>query len=696
MVSPPIYVFDDVTMDVGAMRISRGASELDLEPKSFRLLQCLIENRDRVMGKEEIFRAVWQDAIVSDNALTRAVAQIRKSLDDDPRSPRYIDTIPTVGYRFIGTLSERDVVQPIPISGSRRPIWWKAAWVAASLIIVVLAFIELRHAEQTKQVVPPMSPPIPLTTYRGSEDSPSFSPDGNQVAFEWNGEKQDKFDIYVKTLGSDATPLRLTSDPAPDRYPAWSPDGSTIAFQRFVSDDKVDLMLIPALGGPERKLAEFRPWIDPIGYTITWSSDSKWIIAPVANGAGATLFRVSVETGESSPIVESQQSVGNMYPALSPDGKTLLYTQHPPFNFGSLWTVHVDSELKAIDTPRKITGPDRLFRQAIWTPDGREIIARGMNGIVRMPANGSDDPQLFLAVGIYRRTFGLSPRGNRFAYSLVHGDANIYRIDLTAKVPHSEPVIASTRRDVYPQYSPDGSKISFHTDRSGEALEVWVVDADGKNPRQLTFMKSGISGTAHWSPNGQTISFDSNSAGPFQVYKISSDGGKAQRLTQGDYGNFGSAWSHDGKWIYYTSRATGRNELWKMPSDGGPAIQITHNGSMGEIESPDGKAIYFCKETGSGSIWRMPVDGGPEEQLVDSLYRSNFAATREGIYYIPAPHADGTSELRFYSFSTRSSKLIMPIGVPEYGLDVSPDGRYLVYAQLDEPASDLMLIENFR
>ena len=89
----------------------------------------------------------------------------------------------------------------------------------------------------------------------------------------------------------------------------------------------------------------------------------------------------------------------------------------------------------------------------------------------------------------------------------------------------------------------------------------------------------------------------------------------------------------------------------------------------------------------------MPVGGGPEEKLIDSLYRTNFSATSQGIYYMTAAKADGTAELHFYSFANKSDKLILPIGIPEYGLDVSPDGRYLVYAQLDNPASDLMLIE---
>ena len=99
---------------------------------------------------------------------------------------------------------------------------------------------------------------MPLTSYPGQELQPSFSPDGNHVAFSWNGEKQDNFDIYVKQIGRDK-PIRLTTDAGRDFSPAWSPDGRTIAFGRLLSPKSSGIFLIPALGGPERKLAESNP-----------------------------------------------------------------------------------------------------------------------------------------------------------------------------------------------------------------------------------------------------------------------------------------------------------------------------------------------------------------------------------------------------------------------------------------------------
>jgi DNA-binding winged helix-turn-helix (wHTH) protein len=259
------YSFDGMTLDVRAMRLARGTERLVLEPKSFRLLVFLVENRDRVLSKEEIFRVVWQETAVADNALTRAIAQIRKALGDDPREPRYIATIPTVGYRFIGVLDGAGgpATEPVPepaLPARSVPRFRWPVWLVAAILIVAGIFAAFWHS-RAKAAPPASSPatynPIPLTVDPGEEVMPTFSPDGDQVAYAWSGPKADNYDIYVKTVAADSRPIRLTTDPALDYYPSWSPDRSSIAFLRIEPNGKLDLMLIPALGGPERRLGEF-------------------------------------------------------------------------------------------------------------------------------------------------------------------------------------------------------------------------------------------------------------------------------------------------------------------------------------------------------------------------------------------------------------------------------------------------------
>ena len=106
--------FGNAEFDLSNLLLTVDGVARELEPKSFRLLAFLIENRRRVVPKDEILSVVWEGVAVSDNALTRAIAQVRKSLDDDPKQPRYIETIPTVGYRFIAEVADVTPGAPLP------------------------------------------------------------------------------------------------------------------------------------------------------------------------------------------------------------------------------------------------------------------------------------------------------------------------------------------------------------------------------------------------------------------------------------------------------------------------------------------------------------------------------------------------------------------------------------------------------
>ena len=125
-------------------------------------------------------------------------------------------------------------------------------------------------------------------------------------------------------------------------------------------------------------------------------------------------------------------------------------------------------------------------------------------------------------------------------------------------------------------------------------------------------------------------------------------------------------------------------------------MQVTKNGGVKLIESADRRTLFYSKDIGDASVWSMPAGGGEEGLLFRGMFMRNFAVTKQGIYYMNGPARDATATLRFYSFETGESAAVAHIGTPEYGLDVPPDGRYLVYAQMDDREGDLMLVEHFR
>jgi Tol biopolymer transport system component len=287
-------------------------------------------------------------------------------------------------------------------------------------------------------------------------------------------------------------------------------------------------------------------------------------------------------------------------------------------------------------------------------------------------------------------------------YARISWDQDIWRVELSGRggkagVPQS--FIDSTGIEGSPQFSPDGKRISFLSNRSG-SKELWVCNQDASNSMRLTSMRAPIIGSPRWSPDGERIMFDANRKGQYELYVVSANGGVPQRLTTGSANEAVGRWSRDGRWIYFISDRTGQTQIWKRlwgtSERQAEAVQVTTNGGYMAVESPDGKSLYYSKADGKPGLWKMPVEGGEETQILGAVKPAYFAVTTKGIYFVPGADRD-SRQIHFYSFAThRASPVLALAGWPDGGMSVSPDGRILLYAQIDDQGSDLMLVEDFR
>ena len=203
-----------------------------------------------------------------------------------------------------------------------------------------------------------------------------------------------------------------------------------------------------------------------------------------------------------------------------------------------------------------------------------------------------------------------------------------------------------------------------------------------------------------WSPNGQSIAFVAFPQQNEGLFVVSANGGSPRCLTTHPAEGGWPYWSHDSKWLYFRSSRTGRNEIWKMPSSGGEAVQITQNGGDFPQESPDGKFVYYEKGWPSlCSVWRIPVTGGEETRVLEPVHPSGkWAVGKEGIYFFSRSGKGKDKEISFYEFATAETTKVLTIKDchPVAYIAVSPDGRTILYPQVDQVGSDLMLVENFR
>jgi Tol biopolymer transport system component len=522
------------------------------------------------------------------------------------------------------------------------------------------------------------------------------------VAFDWNGEKQDNYDIYVK-LVSGGSPLRLTTNPAEDTFPAWSPDGSQIAFVRTGAG----IYLISPLGGQERRLT------DANANSLTWMPDGKSLLASIQ--AKDISFRVESLDMNASPYVIFQVSMGgemrkvsppatgqyaDLLPAVSPDGLTLAFGRY--VNGSDLYVSPVTG-----GEARRLTNDLRRFTYGqVWINNREILFSSNRAGgwtLWRIAADGRSEPQPVPGVdGDARYPAIAYPAKSlpRVAYQRTAFDSNIWRTEVSLPengpartITAPAPVIASTRLDGTPQFSPDSKRIVFTSDRSGY-LEIWAANSDGSNVTQLTTLVGARNSSPRWAPDGQKIVFDSLASGNNDIWMVSAEGGSPKQLTMETSNDARPSWSRDGRWIYFRSNRSGATQIWKIPSAEPykPAVQVTQNGAYDAIESVDGKLLYFTKV--AKGLWSLPVVGGDETPVLESILPGSWDVTDKGVYFV------SSQVIQFLSFAnrklTRICEVAKPLTTTAPYFSVTRDGRWIAWAQIDHEDSDLMLLENFR
>jgi len=579
---------------------------------------------------------------------------------------------------------------------------WPIVAAVALLVIVVagLAWYLLRHRTAASTELHGGA----VTTY---EISPSLSPDGTRVAFAWDRDQEGKYDIYVRPATGGAS-LRLTADGGSKSNPAWSPDGSQIAFVKH----NAGVFLVSSSGGAERKVSS-----SSLQSSIAWMPDGKSLALAerTSDQEPDRVVLVSLASGERRRLTApAAGTLGDHDPAVSPDGKNMCFVRWLAASGASdLYIMSVSG-----GDPRRLTSDGVWIYNPVWTPDGREIVfswnRSGGQNLWRIPAVGGKPKRLDFVQGEVRSAAfsRLSPdKSVRMSYSTSVFDDNIWGLDLTHG-GEPKPVVASIARDWSPQFSPDGNRIAFSSDRSG-SFEIWVSHADGSLPLQLTSFGAGIVESPRWSSDGKRIAFaallDTNAANftPHinrHVYVVKAEGGIARRLTseRGEEGR--PSFSQNGRWIYFRSDHSGSQQIWKAPADGGAApIQLTRTSGFEAFESPDGTLLYFTKGRTQTGLWCMPVDGGAESAVVGGVHSSFWGVANDGIFFVDY-HADAArtahKSVKFFSFETRQVKDVASIDKEisnaSPAFSVTRDARSILWTQIDQRGAQLILVENFR
>jgi eukaryotic-like serine/threonine-protein kinase len=593
---------------------------------------------------------------------------------------------------------ESDSASTVPsVRARRRRGLWRAA-AAVGTVTLATGGLLVWRSRRPEQPAPYL---VPLTSTPGSESFPTFSPDGDQVAFVWSGEKRDNADIYVKMIGSTET-HRLTTDPAADSFPSWSPDGRQIAFVRFPSGSPTGTIhVISPLGGSDRKLSGQLVLRSP----LSWSPHGRKLVTGArteGTGVPSDLPRgirlIDASSGDVESITSPSGSVFHSQPALSPDGRRLAYACCP-----GMYSCQVDVvELGPDDRPKGAAR--RLTRRVIWplglawTRDGAHVVFADQlsQRLWRVGLQGDHPPERIEIAGFGAYWPAIAASRNRLAFSHDTTATAIYRFE-AGRLP--EAVASSSFAERIPHLSRDGLRLAWESGRGGEGHEIWLAAADGSNPTQLTHGPGLWQGSPRWSPDGHRIAFDSfGEDGQWDIWTIDADGGSPRRLTSNPADENMPSWSNDGRFIYFASNRTGAETMWRAPAMGGSEEQVAHTGGGRSQESADGQTLFFQRAAATASpLVAVSLAGGPERVVFDCAPLYGFAVGAAGVYHLGC-HGDGRGlPLSLLDPATGRDRLLGTLErASSNGLTVSADGKTILYAKWVGEGADLMMIENFR
>jgi Tol biopolymer transport system component len=459
-----------------------------------------------------------------------------------------------------------------------------------------------------------------------------------------------------------------------------------------MSDADGGVFVISSTGGEARKLRDASFTQESLIHPV-WSPDGATLAYASMNESGSQILRLlTVEGAKDQPLESAPRCRDAGAPAWSGDGKQLAFVCMTSV---AIYEVYVAKPTTGI-APRRIATMHGFPQGLAWMPAANRILVANESG------NGSGVWELELdgtlqaprspeeAVGA-----GITARGGKAAFTRARQIIDIWHVSLApgaAGTPRKW--ISSTRAQITPQYSPDGARIAFQSNRSGSP-EIWVADADGRNAVRLTNFGGPLTGAPAWCSDGRRLAFDARESGASAVYVIDTLERVPRRVVTSQENLALPAWSADCRWLLASD---GRDSLYRVPSDGGEAQRFTSRDSY-QAAVTGNRVVFNVTEAEGVTLWMKPLEGGDEKPLPGLprlAYADSWAANEQAIFF--TDRGKVPVAVQRYDFATASTYLVatlphLPTALGGLGLAVSRNGRSLLYTHTEDTQSDLALIE---
>ena len=654
-----------------------------LEPKSMAVLTALVEADGEVLSWQALIDAAWAGRVISDDAVHRQVSKLRQALGDEPRQPRYIQTLPKTGFRL---LHRRQALPPVAAPPAAQPtdVGWlssplqRGLAVALALLMLGFAWALLRGSDNRSSAAEPVI--RQLTAQPGLEMLASMAPSGRQLVYARQAAPGERWQLWVLDIESGSSRV-LIADEGHALYPAWSPDGERIAYLASHNGD-CTIRITHLLPGSARTLA---PCQDAIrGGGVSWTPDGQALVFSQRDAAGRFgLHQLEVSSAQVQALWPPEtDSNGDTAPRVGSNGQ-LAFLRNRAIGIEQ---VFLAPAIRPEASVRQLTDGRGIVHALNWLGEKLVLSRSGNGGLPQLWQLDPADVALQRLSGPPEATHpSADAAGHRLAFTLRQQQVDLWQLPLNGGEP--EPLLGSTRRDWAPAVSPDGRHLAWLSDRGG-STELWVAELDGGEPRQLTRFDGVYTQAPVWSPAGDRIWLSAPQGSYYSLFavEVAPAAGFASAVArlpiEGDASS--PVFLDDGAWAY--QRLNGETSDL-VHRDG----QVLVADVRRVQRSADG-AFWFCRP-GLAGLWRQRP-GRQAEQMTDALAASdwkNWLADADGAWLVVRDDAGEPWLARLSLDGELQRRQRLPGLYGRSGL--SRLGDVMIYARQMRDAADLYLRE---
>jgi Tol biopolymer transport system component/DNA-binding winged helix-turn-helix (wHTH) protein len=705
-------------VDVGALRVVTRPELPRLTSKAVAVLIELVRHVGATVTRDQLLDRVWTGRFPTPDVLTQAIKELRRAFADDSRPPKYIETIPKVGYRLIasvlvldgpaaGIFVEGTALQslddesaavavdpsPLPIS---RPARTRSRFIAAAVSLLAVAVVVAATMLGDRWLRPDsasaptwkVSDAHALTSDPGSEYRPHFSPDGTRIAFSIFDPASQFERLVVRSVEASRNVRLTTTGDAIEGLPVWSPDGTRIAFERL-APNYCEMFVVPSLGGSEREVGKCQ---DFSANYFDWTPDGKSLVFAERSDPAKDEMALStwnLENGVKQALAyERSEDDQDLEAHYSPDGRKIAFRRGVSPN-SDLYVMAA-----AGGSVRQVTHITASIRGFTWTSDNRTLVfSSNYKGPPALYAIDVDDGRL-QALGISPAQYPDAGRsGDAVVYELTRTQDKLTVMPLDGGKP-ARVLAPSTGSDHAPVLSPSGDRMVFASDRSGQ-LQLWLYEWSSGTTSQLTDVADVPVFSPRWSPDGTHIVAVQRTSGGRDLIEIDLATRRQRVISKpgenimfGDYADAADSYLLA---LYGSGR---KAQLLQVDRPGTPAEsrKVLVTGIAYAHVDRATRSVYYTSSLVEG-LFRHELDTGADTLVtlnVTARSMNGWQLVGDRIWYW-ADLGVRTASLREFDPASGQDRLVTKLDIlmEDVSFSVTPARDALIFAPVDVEDTDI-------